>query len=158
MDEFKKLYNKDQYHIKRWEKHYTNKEFYEINERIRKDLEKLLKKKHNLTPKEKFICAMIYHHGFTIASSKKALKYIKEAQKQGYTRQKWLIASIIDRLLQLEGKAQKYGTQLTLMKNGEFKRENGKYKQYKIDNTISDKERIELGLPKLKELKKYLEK
>ncbi|MEK6833549.1 MAG: hypothetical protein AABY32_05880 [Nanoarchaeota archaeon] len=150
MDKFEKIYKKDQYYIKRWEKNYTNKEFYKINKGIRKELEKLLRRKKKLTPKEKFICAIIYHHGFTIQSSKKALKYIKQAQKEGYTRQKWLIGSIIDRLLQLQGIPQKYGTQIVKTKKG-------KYKQYKLDGSISDKERIELGFPKLKNLKNYLE-
>ena len=94
---------------------------------------------------------MIYHHGFKIPYSKKALKYIQEAQAEGYKRQKWLVASIIDRLLQLQGKPQKYGTQIIELKNG-------KYKQYKLDNSISDEERIKLGLLKLKDLKRELEK
>jgi len=150
MNKFEKLYKKDQYYIARWEKNYSDKEFYYINRRIRGEIEKLLRKRDKLTSKEKFICAMIYHHGFTIQSSKKALKYIKQAQKEGYTRQKWLIGSIIDRLLQLQGRPQKYGTQIVKTKNG-------KYKQYKLDGSISDKERIKLGFPKLKVLKNYLE-
>ncbi len=151
MDNFEKLYREDQYHIKRWESHYTDKEFYEINRKIRKRLERLIKRKKRLSPREKFICAIIYHHGFTIPSSKKALKFIKEAQSEGYTRQKWLIASITDRLLQLQGKPQKYGTQIIKLKNG-------KYKQYWLDNTISDRERTDVGLPKLRNLKKSLER
>lgn len=150
MNDFEKLYRKDQYHIKRWEKNYTDEEFYEINKKIRKKLERLIKRKKKLNSREKFICAMIYHHGFTIPYSKKAMKYIKEAQKEGYNRQKWLIASITDRLLQLQGKPQKYGTQIVKLKNR-------KYKQYRLDNSISDEERIKIGLPKLKDLKRYLE-
>ena len=79
------------------------------------------------------------------------MKYIKEALAGGYHKQEWLIASINDRLLQLQDKPQKYGTQIVKSKKG-------KYKQYKIDNSISDKERIRIGLPKLKDLKKYLER
>jgi hypothetical protein len=149
MDEFQRLYKRDQYYIKRWLKHYTDKEFYVFNKKIRKSLEKLIVKHKKLSPKQKFICAMIYHHGFQIRTSKKALKYIKEAQAEGYKRQKWLMAAIIDRLLQLEGKPQKYGTQIIKTKSG--------LKQYKLDNSITDKERIKLGLPKLEILKKYLE-
>lgn len=148
MDKFERLYKKDQYYTRRWEKHYSNEEFYKIHKRIENELESLSKKK--LTPRQKFICAMIYHHAFTKESSKKALKYIQEAQEEGYQRQKWLVASIIDRLLQLQGKFQKYGTQIIELKNGKFK-------QYKTDNSISDEERINLGLPKLRDLKKYLE-
>ena len=142
MEPFEKLYKKDQYYIDRWEKHYTNKEFYNINKSIRKDLEKLIKKKKKLSSREEFICAMIYHHGFTILFSKKALKFIKEAQAEGYNGQRWLFASITDRLLQLQGKPQKYETQIVKLRNG-------KYKQYRTDNSISNKERIKLGLPKV---------
>ncbi len=150
MNTFEKLYKEDQKHIGLWEKNYTDKEFYKINKDIRKRLDSLIEKKKSFSPREHFICAMIYHHGFNISCSKKALKHIKIAQKEGYNQKKWLIASIEDRLLQLQEKPQKYGTQIIKLKNG-------KYKQYKLDNSISDKERIELGLPKLVDLKKYLE-
>jgi hypothetical protein len=147
-DKFERLYQQDRYHIKKWEKNYSNEEFYKIHKKMENELNSLPKKK--LTPRQKFICAMIYHHAFTKESSKKALKYIQEAQEEGYQRQKWLVASIRDRLLQLQRKPQKYGTQIIELKNGKFK-------QYKTDNSISDEERIKLGLPKLKNLKKYLE-
>lgn len=150
MKSFEKLYKEDQKHISLWENNYTDKEFYIINMRLRKELELLIKRKKELSSREHFICAMIYHHGFTLKSSKIALRHIKIAQKKGYNKQKWLIASIIDRLLQLQGKPQKYGTQIV-------KSRNGKYKQYRLDNSIRDKERISLGLPKLKDLKKSLE-
>jgi hypothetical protein len=117
----------------------------------------LIENKKRLTPRQKFICAMIYHHGDKIQFSKKALRYIQQSQAEGYARQRWLIASIIDRLLQLEGKPQKYGTQIVKLKDGNYRLKNGKYKQYMLDNSISDKERIGLGLPKLKDLKKGLE-
>ena len=146
MGTFESLYREDQRHVRRWEKNYTDEEFYRLNKTIRRRLENL--DMTNLSAKEHFICAMIYHHGFTIDSSKKALKHIKIAQGQGYNKQKWLIASIIDRLLQLQDKPQKYGTQIVKLRNG-------KYKQYVLDGSINDKERMELGLPKLKDLKKY---
>ena len=150
MDEFDKLYRKDQYFISRWAKHYTNEEFYRLNKRVIIDLEKLISRAKKLTPKQKFICAIIYHHGFKMAYSKKAMRYIKEAQSEGYNRQKWLIASIEDRLLQIQGKPQKYGTQVVEIKKG-------KMKQYRLDGSVSDEERVKLGLPKLGALKKYLE-
>ena len=158
MDTFEKLYREDQRHISLWEKNYTNKEFFDINKKLRKRLEKLIGARKNLSPKEYFICAMIYHHGFSLNSSRKALKYIRKAQGLGYMRNRGVFGSIVDRLLQLQGKPQKYGTQIVILKNGEFKKsKNGKYIQYKLDGTISDKKRVSLGLPKLKNLKKYLE-
>lgn len=151
MPRFEQLYKEDQKHIRLWEKHYTDKQFHKLNRNIRKQLQKILRREKKLSPREHFICAMIYHHGFTVTSSKKALYHIKIAQKLGYEKQKWLIASIIDRLLQLNSRPQKYGTQI-------IKTKTGKIKQYKVDGMIKDIERISLGLPKLKELKKYLEK
>ena len=150
MNTFEKLYKEDQKNISLWEKKYTDKEFYKLNYSIRIRLNKLIKKKKNLSGKENFICAIIYHHAFNISSSKKALNYIKKTQQLKYKKQKWLIASIKDRLLQLQGLPQRYGTQIVNLKNG-------KIKQYKVDKSITDKERINLGLPKLKDLKKALE-
>ena len=148
--QFEELYREDLKHIKRWEQHYTDKEFYAINKKIRKKLEKLLKKKKKLTGRENFVAAIILHHRFTIKSSKQALKYAKKALELGYKRQKWLKAAIIDRLLQLQGKPQKYGTQIIKLKSG-------KIKQYKLDDSITDIERKTMGLPTLKQLKRYLE-
>jgi hypothetical protein len=113
-------------------------------------LEKLIKKRKKLTPREKFICAIIYHHGFTITCSRKAKKFIEDAQAEGYKKELWVRGSITDRMLQLQRKPQKYGSQIVKLKNG-------KYKQYKLDGTISDEERTALGFPKLKDLKRYLE-
>ncbi|MEK6906858.1 MAG: hypothetical protein AABW81_04530 [Nanoarchaeota archaeon] len=158
MDTFEKLYGEDQSCVQLWEKNYTNKEFFKIHRKIRKKLDKLMINR-KLSGREYFICAMIYHHEYTISSSKKALRNIKIAQSKGYNKQKWLIASIEDRLLQLQGRPQKYGTQLVMLKNRILqKSKDGKYIQYKVDNSVTDKERASLGLPKLKNLKKYLEK
>ncbi len=71
MDQFEKLYRRDEYHIKRWEKNYSNEEFYEINRKIRKELENLSITKKRLTPRQNFICAIIYHHGFNMNVLKK---------------------------------------------------------------------------------------
>ncbi len=149
MDSFEKLYREDARNVRLWEKKFSDEEFYKLNKDIRRRMNKLIRKR-TLSPREHFICAIIYHHGFTLSSSRLALKHILIAQREGYMRQKWLVASIIDRLLQLQGKPQKYGTQIVKLKNG-------KNKQYKLDGSISDDDRVALGLPKLKELKKYLE-
>lgn len=149
---FESLYKQDAKNIISWQKgKFTKKEFISENRKLRKELDELIRKKKILTSREHFISAMVYHHGFTLSSSKKALKHIRKAQKKDYLKQKWLLASIIDRLLQLQGKPQKYGTQAVELKNGKFK-------VYKLDGTISDKERSEMGLPILKKLKRYLER
>ncbi len=149
-DEFEKLYAEDQRRIKLWGKYYSDKKLHEINKRLRKKLEHLIKHKKSPTGRQCFIAAMIMHHGFTIPTSKKALRYERLARNKGYKKQKWLIASIADRLLQLQGKPQKFGTQIVKTKTG-------KIKQYKTDNSVTDKERRKYGLPTLKQLKRYLE-
>ena len=149
MKQLEDLYKRDQYHIKRWEKNYSDKEFHKINKEIRKELEIILKKNKKLTPRDHFLIAIIYQHGFTISSSKKALRYAKLAVEKGYKKGKWLIASATDRLLQLQGKSQKFGTQPII--------KNKRLKQYKTDRSITDEIRKEYGLPTLKQLKRHHE-
>ena len=147
--EFESLYKEDQKHVKRWAKQYSDKEFYEINRRLRKKVDGLIRKGKAKDGRDYFLAAMIFQHGFTITSSKKAIRLAKKAVNLGYTKGKWLIASATDRLLQLQGKPQKFGTQIIETKSG-------KVKMYKTDPKITDKERKAFGLPTLKELKKRL--
>ena len=94
---------------------------------------------------------MILHHRSKISTSKKAIKYAKLSLEKGYNKGKWLIASSTDRLLQLQGKPQKFGTQVVNMKAKNLK-------LHKLDPKTTDEERKKYGLPTLKELKKYLKK
>ena len=149
MKQIENLYKKDQYHIKRWEENYSDKEFYKINREIRKELEIILKKSKKLSRRDHFLIAMIYQHGFTKGSSKKSFKHAKMAFKEGHKKGKWLIASSLDRLLQLNGKPQKFGTQPIIKAR--------KLKQYKTDKSITDKVRKEYGLPTLDQLRKHHE-
>jgi len=147
--EFESLYKEDQKHVKKWEKQYTDKEFYAINRNLRKKVQDLLDKGKAKTGRDYFIVAMVFQHGFTLSSSKKAIKYAKKAFKEGYEKGKWLIASATDRLLQLQRKPQKFGTQAVKTKSG-------KWIFYKTDPSTTDKERKAYGLPTLKELKNRL--
>ena len=148
--EFESLYRKDQYHVRRWAVKYTDEEFAVINKNLQKRLELLIKhKKEELSGRECFIAAMIYHHGFTVACAKKAVAYAKKAVNKGYLRGKWLVASATDRLCQLQGKAQKFGTQIIETKTG-------KVRMYKVDPKTTDEERKAYGLPSLQSLKDRL--
>jgi hypothetical protein len=147
---FENLYRQDQYHIKRWEEKYTDKQFYDINRKIRAKLRAALQKRKTLSGRECFIAAMIFHHGFTLASSKLAQKYERLCRTKQYHRNKWLVASITDRMLQIQGKPQKYGTQI-------YRTKTGKIRQYRVDGSITDSQRTAIGLPTLKQLKKYVE-
>jgi len=146
--EFERLFKEDQYHTERWEKNYTKKEYLKINKELQRKVDKLVKNRGIKDEKDYFIIAIILHHGFSISSSKKALKYSKLAVERGYKQGKWLIASVTDRLLQLKGKPQKFGTQVRNMKAK-------KLKLYKLNLKTTDKERKKYGLPTLKEIKKY---
>ncbi|KKS76730.1 MAG: Tetratricopeptide repeat protein [Candidatus Woesebacteria bacterium GW2011_GWC1_42_9] len=146
--EFERLYKEDQYHTRKWAKHYTKKEYLKINKRLQEKVNKFIKGSKLKNSRDYFIAAMIFQHGFNIPSSKKSLRYAGLAVQRGYKKGKWLIASATDRLLQLQGKPQKFGTQVVNMK---AKRP----KLYKLNPKTTDKERKEYGLPTLKELKKY---
>jgi hypothetical protein len=147
--EFEQIYQKDQTSIKKWSQDkLTDKEYSKINNELIKKINSLLKSQQKITGKEYFISAMIFHHQNKLITSKKAVKYAKIAFEKGYKRGKWLIASTTDRLLQLQGKPQKYGTQVVDMKAK-------KLKIYKLNPKTTDKERQEYGLPTLKQLKKY---
>lgn len=147
--EFERLYREDQKHIKKWAGHYTDKEFYRINQELQKKVQDLLDNNKAKKGRDFFISSMIFHHGFTLTSSKKAISYAEKSVEMGYKKGKWLIASATDRLLQLQGKQQKFGTQIIETKSG-------KIRMYKVDSKTTDKEREEYGLPTLKELKERL--
>ena len=142
--EFKALYKKDQYHTKRWSKQYTDKEYFKINKKLCDQCEKLIRKGIS-DPYDYFVASIIFHHASKITYSKKALSLAKKALKLGY-KDKSMIAAITDRLLQLQGKPQKYGTQYVETKNG--------WKLYRYDKKTTDAKRKESGVPKLKELKR----
>lgn len=147
--EFEKLYQEDQKHVKRWADYYTDKEFYSINKALQKKVQDLLDTNTSKSGRDFFIASMIFHHGFTQTSVRKAISYAKKAVELGYKKGKWLIASATDRLLQLQGKPQKFGTQIVKTKSG-------KVKMYKVDSKTTDEERKEYGLPTLEELKERL--
>lgn len=145
------LAKKDEYHTRRWETHYTKKEYLSVNKELIKELNKLIKQKKLKKPKDYFSAAIILHHRYTLSTSKKALVYSKIAYKKGYKKGKWLIASITDRLLKLQGKSQKFGTQVV-------DEDTKILKMYKVNPKTTDKERKKYGLPPLKYLKEYLNK
>jgi len=148
MNSISEIYKQDLYHVKKWGENYTDDEFYAINRKLRMKLDTLVSNK-KLSPKQKFMAGMVYHHGFTISSSRKALEYARDAYEKGYKPAKTLIAQATDRLLHLQGKPQKFGTQAIETKGG-------KWKMWKIDGSVTDKDRKAYGLPSLSKLEKYL--
>lgn len=76
------------------------------------------------------------------ATYKKAHEYARKAIKLGSKVTKWLFAASLDRWLVSQGKPQKFGTQ--------FNTTTGKICEY--DQSTSDQERLEYGVPPLSEL------
>lgn len=147
--DFEKLEKKDQSALKKWCKNkLTDKEYAKIKTDLVNQTKFLLKTKEKITGKDYFISAIILHHKYQLNSSKKAVEYAQKAVKNGHKKGKWLVASTTDRLLQLQGKPQKFGTQVIDIKAK-------KLQIYKLNPKTTDKERQEYGLPTLKELKEY---
>lgn len=146
--EMEKLYREDQRLVSKWHKEYSGKDVFKINKDLRRKVDELMKKGKVRTGKDYFIAAIIFHHAYNISTSRRALSYARRAFDKGYKRGKWLIASATDRLLQLQRKPQKFGTQVVDMSAKNLK-------LYTLDSKTTDDERREYGLPTLKELKKY---
>lgn len=146
--EFERLFGEDQKAIETWSAgKMPDKEFNKINSKLINEVEKLLKSQKKISGKDYFTAAIIFHHMYKLPFSKRAVEFAKMSHELGYKKGKWLIASTTDRLLQLEGKPQKFGTQVVNMKAKRLK-------LYKLNPKTTDKERKEYGLPTLKQIKK----
>lgn len=100
----------------------------------------LLSKNINLSAFDYFFVAMLFQHGTTLEDIKNALFYSKKAteMKDNFDPAKWLVAASEDRLLMMQKKPQKYGTQII--------QENGVYKLYQYDKLTTDQERDEMNV------------
>lgn len=146
---FFNLYKHDQKNLRQWINNWNNRQFSKQNRKLRRKITYLLSQRKVREPVDYFYAAIIYQHGFTEYASHKALLYSRKAVKEGYTKGKWLVAAATDRLLQLQGKLQKFGTQVVNMKAK-------KLKMYPVNLKTTDKERKFYGLPSLKKLQKRL--
>lgn len=70
-----------------------------------------------------------------------AHEYAKKAIQMGSNVNKWLYAATLDRWLVSQGKKQRYGTQ--------FKKVKGKWQLLPVDETVTDIERENYGVPPL---------
>lgn len=87
--------------------------------------------------------ALIFQHGETAEQYREAHKHAKTAVRSGCASAKWLVAASEDRLLLMQGKPQKYGTQFILNPKNEWEL------AQPIDPTITDEERIKYNVPPL---------
>jgi len=107
-------------------------------------LKKLKKLLPNIDQSEIWNChyvAYLLQHGNSEYEYKLAHDYAQKAIAMGSSVTKWLYAATLDRWLISQGKKQKYGTQ--------FKFENGNWELLSTDESVTDEERKEYGVPPL---------
>ena len=132
------------------------------NDRRRKELANIfLKNKEKLTPEEIYYAAIFFHHSTNNNDVRKArglaLLNIKRGEllkkeNKWVEKSKWLFAATTDRLLIRERKLQKYGTQFH-QKSIDSPRE-----LFDYDKSTTDKERVALFVPTLKQTLRNLKK
>jgi len=122
---------------------------------LRKILEKLKKSEGELDAKTLFYAGFIFHHQGTKRATSKARSLAKRGVKlcegkntKACKQVRWLYAGSTDRLLMLEGKPQKYGTQYRRKKDSKD------FYLYRIDPATTDDERKAFNVPTLAEAKK----
>lgn len=130
------------------------------NDRQRRKLANVfLKNKEKLTSEEIYYAAMLFHHSANKNDVKKARNLMLLNIKRGellkkknkwVEKSKWLFAAATDRILLREGKPQKYGTQF------HQKDINSPRELFDYDKNTSDKERVALYVPTLKQTLKNL--
>ncbi len=152
----KKLFDEDQgdrASIK-FKKHTDKKRFQIIglrdDKRIKK-LQQILDKKPILHGIDYFRAGLIFQHGRSLNSIRKARELAKMSFGLGYKRGKWLYAAATDRLLMMQGKKQKFGTQFT--KNIET----GKWSLHPIQPRTTDAERKKYKVKSLQKIKKMVD-
>lgn len=132
------------------------------NDRKRRELANVfLKVKEKLTMEEVYYAAMFFHHSANKNDIRKARKIaffnmergkLLKKENKWIEKSKWLFAATTDRLLVREGKPQKYGTQFH-QKTADLPRE-----LFDYDKNTTDKERIALFVPTLKQTLRNLKK
>ncbi len=121
----KKLFKEDQQDRRKIK---DTKQF--MNWLVRRDLERrkklqgLIRKKLLKTAEDYFMAAMIFQHGGTVQYVKKARELAKKAMGLGNKDARWLYAAATDRILMMQGKKQKFGTQ--------YVQKDGKYQLYPV--------------------------
>lgn len=132
------------------------------NDRKRRELANaFLKSKKKLTLEEIYYAAMFFHHSASKNDVKKARGLallnmgrgeLLKKENKWIEKSKWLFAATTDRLLVREGKPQKYGTQFH-QENIDSPRE-----LFDYDKNTTDKERVALYVPTLKQTLRNLKK
>lgn len=107
-------------------------------------LEEILKTETNWRGIDCFRIGLLLQHSPTLESKKKVIKFAKKGIKLGNKKCKWLFAAGIDRLLMMQSKKQKYGTQY--VKKGKL------WELYPINPKTTDEERSKYNIKPLKQI------
>lgn len=111
-----------------------------------------LKSEKVFSAKELYFASMIFHHSGDLSNLKLARKLAKLSSASGHKKALWLFAAITDRILMLEKKPQKYGTQFVK------KSSKGRWKLYPVNKRTTDKQRAEYNVPPLQTQMDLIEK
>jgi hypothetical protein len=85
--------------------------------------------------------AMVFQHGGSLASYRRARELALRAVELGHPPARWLAAAALDRLLVRQGRRQRYGTQYRMWGDDRMLVE--------VDPVTTDEERAEWGVPPL---------
>lgn len=130
----------------------NKKEVSELERTTQKRIKQLIKILPKIDETEIWNChyvAYLFQHGETVEGFEIAHDYAKKAVEMGSKVTRWLYAATLDRWLVSQGKKQKFGTQ--------FKLEDGNWVQGPVDESTTDEERAEYGVPPLAEQQKGFE-
>lgn len=103
-------------------------------DRVRKLEQQILQNSPRLTGIDYFRAGLIFQHGPSISFIKRARDMALEGIKLNHSPSQWLYAAATDRILMLEGKKQKFGTQFT--------KKDDKWILYQVDSSTTDAERV----------------
>lgn len=120
-------------------------------ERI-KSLQKVLDEEINLRGIDYFRAGLIFQHGRDLQLIRKAKEYAKMSFELGYEPGRWLYAAATDRILMMQRKKQKFGTQF--IKNTR----SGKWFLHPVQTGTTDSERGRYNVIPLQDIKKVVNK
>lgn len=123
------------------------------NDRVRRaEVAGLLRTNHIRTAVDYLNAALIFQHGLALSDYKRAQMLAREAERRGGgERARWLYAVATDRLLIAQGRKQKYGSQLSIVRAVDRRtgRPRRTMKLLPYDKRTADATRTQFGLPTL---------
>lgn len=145
-----KIYKEDQ--ADRLDSSLSHKVIIKRDSERRELVREILKSEKVFSAKGLYVASMIFHHSGDLSDLKLARKLAKLSSGLDYKKALWLFAAITDRILMLEKKPQKFGTQ--------FVKKNAKapWKLYPVNKRTTDKQRAEYNVPPLQTQVDLIEK